>query len=96
MKESMFQRQVKEEIRERLPGCIILKNDPSSLQGIPDLSIFYGQRWGMLEIKNDDDAPHQPNQDYYVEKLNSMSFAAFINPGNKEAVLNEMERSLKV
>ena len=50
----------------------------------------------MLEIKNDDDAPHQPNQDYYVEKLNSMSFAAFINPGNKEAVLDEMERSLKV
>mgnify|MGYP003293864861 FL=1 len=96
MKESMFQRQVKEELKERFPGCIILKNDPSSLQGIPDLSIFYGQRWGMLEIKNDVDAPHQPNQDYYVEKLNEMSFAAFINPGNKERVLDEMERSLKV
>ena len=96
MKESMFQRQVKEELKERFPGCIILKNDPSSLQGIPDLSIFYGQRWGMLEIKNDVDAPHQPNQDYYINKLNDMSFAAFINPENKEAVLNEMERSLKV
>ena len=96
MKESMFQRQVKEELKERFPGCIILKNDPSSLQGIPDLSIFYGKRWGMLEIKNDVDAPHQPNQDYYINKLNDMSFAAFINPENKEAVLNEMERSLKV
>lgn len=96
MKESMFQRQVKEELKERFPGCIILKNDPSSLQGIPDLSIFYGQRWGMLEIKNDVDAPHQPNQDYYINKLNNMSFAAFINPENKEAVLDEMERSLKV
>lgn len=96
MKESMFQRQVKEELKERFPGCIILKNDPSSLQGIPDLSIFYGQRWGMLEIKNDVDAPHQPNQDYYINKLNGMSFAAFINPENKEAVLDEMERSLKV
>ena len=96
MKESMFQAQVKQELKERFPGCIILKNDPSSLQGIPDLSIFYGQRWGMLEIKNDADAPHQPNQDYYVNKLNDMSFAAFINPENKEAVLDEMERSLKV
>lgn len=96
MKESMFQAQVKQELKERFPGCIILKNDPSSLQGIPDLSIFYGQRWGMLEIKNDVDAPHQPNQDYYVNKLNDMSFAAFINPENKEAVLDEMERSLKV
>lgn len=96
MKESMFQAQVKQELKERFPGCIILKNDPSSLQGIPDLSIFYGQRWGMLEIKNDADAPHQPNQDYYINKLNGMSFAAFINPENKEAVLDEMERSLKV
>lgn len=96
MKESMFQAQVKQELKERFPGCIILKNDPSSLQGIPDLSIFYGQRWGMLEIKNDVDAPHQPNQDYYINKLNGMSFAAFINPENKEAVLDEMERSLKV
>ena len=96
MNESMFQAQVKQELKERFPGCIILKNDPSSLQGIPDLSIFYGQRWGMLEIKNDADAPHQPNQDYYVNKLNDMSFAAFINPENKEAVLDEMERSLKV
>ena len=96
MKESMFQAQVKQELKERFPGCIILKNDPSSLQGIPDLSIFYGQRWGMLEIKNDVDAPHQPNQDYYINKLNDMSFAAFINPENKEAVLDEMERSLKV
>lgn len=96
MKESKFQKEVKDEIKARLPGCIILKNDPSSLQGIPDLSVFYNARWGMLEIKNDENAPHQPNQDYYVEKLNSMSFAAFINPGNKEIVLNELERSLKV
>ena len=95
MKEGMFQRQVKEDLKKRFPGCIVIKNDPSSLQGIPDLSIFYEEHWGMLEVKNDEEAPHQPNQDYWVDKLNNMSFAAFINPSNREEVLDAMERSFK-
>lgn len=95
MKESKFQKEVKEELKKRFPGCIVIKNDPSSLQGIPDLSVFYEEHWGMLECKNDPEAPHQPNQDYWVDRLNDMSFAAFINPINREEVLNDMERSFK-
>ena len=95
MKEGMFQRQVKEDLKKRFPGCIVIKNDPSSLQGIPDLSIFYQQHCGMLEVKNDEEAPHQPKQDYWVDRLNDMSFAAFINPSNREEVLDAMERSFK-
>ena len=96
MKESKFQKEVKDELKKRFPGCIVLKHDPGSIQGIPDLSVFWQNHWGMLEVKNDPEAEHQPNQDYWVDYCNNMSYAAFINPQNKEEVLNGMERSFKV
>ena len=82
-----FQTHVIKELTELFPGCIILKNDPQYLQGIPDLSIFYGDRWAMLEVKRSENENHQPNQDYYVEELSRMGFAAFIYPENEEEVM---------
>ena len=93
--ESNFQRKLKKEIKERFPGCYILKNDPNCIQGIPDLTVLYGKRWAMLEVKKDAKASHRPNQDEHIERLNAMSFAAFIFPENKEEVLDELERSFK-
>jgi hypothetical protein len=75
------------------PGCIVLKNDPNYLQGIPDLVIFWHDRWAMLEVKKSANASHQPNQDYYVDLTNRMSFARFIYPENKGEVLNELQQS---
>ena len=95
MKESQFQSSLIKEIRNRFPGCIIFKTDPSYLQGAPDLLILYKDRWASLEVKRDKGASHQPNQDYYVETMNNMSFSAFIYPENKEDVLHDMERSLQ-
>lgn len=95
MKESKFQKELIKEIKNRLPGAVILKNDAHYIQGIPDLTILYKKRWALLECKKSKNANHQPNQDYYVEKLNDMSFSSFIFPENKEEVLDEMERSLK-
>ena len=94
-KESQFQKGVISEIKKRLPGAIVLKNDPNYIQGIPDLTIVHGKRWAMLECKESANAAHQPNQDFYVEKMNKMSFSSFIYPENKEEVLDEMERSFK-
>lgn len=93
MKESTFQHNLIREIEARLPGAIVTKIDP--FQGIPDLLILFGNRWAMLECKASATASHQPNQDYYVELLNEMSFAAFIYPENREEVLNAMEQSLQ-
>lgn len=78
------------EIKRRLPGCIILKNDADYIQGIPDLTVFYEDRWAMLEVKKSVKAKHRPNQDAWVEKANHMSFASFIYPENKDAVLDQM------
>lgn len=95
MVESKFQSNLIKELKERFKGCVIVKNDANYMQGIPDLTIYHGNRWVMLETKRSEDAPHRPNQDYYVSLFNSMSYAAFIFPENKEVILNEVEQAFK-
>lgn len=80
-------------MKKKFPGCIVLKNDPNYLQGVPDLAIFWNERWAMLEVKKSADASHQPNQDYYVATMDNMSFSRFIYPENKEEVLDELQQS---
>ena len=92
MLESKFQSDLIKEICERLDGAIVLKNDPNYIQGIPDLSVFYKDKWAVLECKKNRRASHQANQDWYVERMNSMSFARFVFPENKEEVLDELLR----
>lgn len=95
MLESKFQKSMIDEIKKRLPGCIVMKNDSSYIQGIPDLTILYEDRWASLEVKKNAKAAHRPNQDYYVEKMNNMSFSAFIFPENSKEVLDDLEHALK-
>lgn len=75
------------------PGCLILKNDANYIQGIPDLTILYKNMWAALECKNSLNEVYQPNQEYYLELLDDMSFASMICPENKEAVLYELQQS---
>jgi hypothetical protein len=96
MRENKFQSDLIKEIKSRFPDCIVMKNDPNYLQGIPDLLILHGNRWASLECKKDSKAKHQPNQDYYVERMNGMSFSSFIYPENKEEVLDAMEQAFVI
>jgi hypothetical protein len=95
MKENKFQKDLKKELKEMFPGCIISKLDSGDIQGIPDLLVLHNHHWATLENKRCEDAPHQPNQDYYVDKMNKMSFSRFIYPENKEEVLNELREAFK-
>ena len=81
-----------DEIRDTYPGCVIIKNDSEYLQGFPDWTIFYGNKWAVLEAKREEGASKQPNQDYYVEMLDNMSFSRFVYPENKTEVLNELSK----
>lgn len=94
MTEAKFQTELIRKLRLMFPEGIILKNDPGYLQGIPDLVIFYEDRYAFLEVKASERSRVQPNQDYYVHKLNKMSFAAFIHPSNEEEVLCALRRAL--
>lgn len=89
-----YQPKLIKRIEDMFPGCLILKNDSGYLQGVPDLSIFYNDRWAMLEVKNSGKSKRQPNQEHYTERMNDMSFCAFIHPDNEEEVLNALQSAL--
>lgn len=95
MLENKFKQKLVKEIKERFPGAIVLHPDPNEIQGIPDILILYKDKWAALEGKKSAREHHQPNQDYYVEKMNEMSYAAFIYPENKEEVLDGILRSFE-
>jgi hypothetical protein len=95
MLESRFKTKLKKEIENMFPGCMVLHLDPNEIQGIPDLIVLYGDKWAVLEGKKTANASHQPNQDYYVDLMNRMSFASFIYPENKEVVLNELQKAFR-
>lgn len=96
MKERDFQREVINEIRRTIPDVMVLKNDPTYLQGVPDLLILYRDKWAALECKISFISHIQPNQQYYVNRMSEMSYAAFIYPENKKEILEEMYTALEV
>ena len=88
--ESKFQSDVIRAIKQRFNGAVVLKNDANYIQGLPDLTVLYKDKWAMLECKRSEDSKRRPNQEFYVNRYNGMSFARFIFPENMEDVLNAM------
>jgi len=93
-RESEFQAFLIEELHRIYPEAIVLKNDAGYIQGFPDILILNGNHWVALEVKAAKDSKLQYNQKYYVEKLNEMSYAAFVYPENFEEILNEISKTL--
>lgn len=93
MTENQYQRRLIKKIRDMFPGCVILKNDPTYQQGIPDLIILWGNCWASLEVKASREFVSQPNQYFFIERLDDMSFAAYIYPENEEEVLHALQQA---
>lgn len=91
MKERDYQASLIKKLERRYPGCFVMKNDPSHIQGVPDLTILHNGTWAMLECKIDRSANVQPNQQHYVDRLSEMSYASFIFPEIEDAVLSELD-----
>lgn len=94
-KESEFQKNLKKELKSLFPGCIITKLDSGDIQGIPDLLILYKDKWATLENKRNAKASKRPNQEYYVDKMDEMSFSRFIYPENKDTVLEDLKKKFR-
>ena len=95
MLENKFQANLIRDIKNRIPGCIVMKNDSSYIQGIPDLLVLHNDKWAALECKKNSRASKRPNQEYYVNKMDDMSFARFVYPENREEVLNDLQSALQ-
>lgn len=93
MQERDFQSKLIKRIHTLFPESIVMKLDAGYLPGIPDLLILNGEKWASLECKKDAFAHKQPNQEYYVDKMNRMSYSAFIYPENEEEILNEIQQA---
>ena len=84
-----FQSRLVQELQSIFPDAIILRTDPRDTQGIPDVD-----RWAALEIKKSANAHRQPNQPWFVDRMNNMSYAAFVYPSNKDRILDELQSAL--
>lgn len=92
--ESGFQDRLIQDIKKIFTGCMVFKMD--QIQGIPDLLVLYKNKWATLECKKSAKAKRQPNQQYYVDLMNDMSFSRFISPENKEEVLHELQQAFEL
>lgn len=93
--ESVFQAKLTKDIEQLFPGCLLIKGNSASRQGIPDWLVLYKDRWAALEVKKSATAVKQPNQPYYVAVMDEMSFAAFIYPENRDVVMDSLENYFK-
>lgn len=91
--ESGFQDKLIKELKEMFVGCMVFKMD--QIQGLPDLLVLYKDKWASLECKRSASAKRRPNQEYYVELMNKMSFSRFIYPENKQEVLDELRKTFR-
>ena len=93
--EKDFQSNLIKELKKIFVGCLVIKLDSGYIQGIPDLLVLYKNKWATLECKKSASASKRPNQEYYVDKMNEMSFARFVYPENKQEVLDELYQTFQ-
>ena len=94
MREGKFQTWFREQLEFCFPGCLVVKLDTRYATGVPDLIMLWENKWATFEMKDGPNAKRQPLQDHYVEKMNDMSFSAFVHPENFEEVLDAVQRAL--
>lgn len=82
MLENKFQANLIKELKERFPGCIVMKNDPTYIQGIPDLLVLHKDKWASLECKKSAGATYSEE----VKSLNAKLDLALANaPRERQA-----------
>jgi hypothetical protein len=82
-------------IEKLLPGAYVRKVDFQ--QGWPDLLILWRDRWALLEVKKRPPAPsdYEPNQEWWIEEFDRLSFSACIYPENEQEVLNALLQTFR-
>ena len=95
--ETDFAREIlKPRLEQEFPGIVIIKQDPNtSFQGVPDHLLLFEDKWASLETKRTRKSKRRPNQEYYVDRFNDMSYAAFVSPENLDEVLDDLQSTFR-
>lgn len=67
-------------------------------QGWPDLLILAPGFWALLEVKKEEPTSaddFEPNQEWWIEEFDSMSFSACIYPENEQEVLHALKEAFR-
>ena len=94
--ESRFQADFINQLHASFIGCEVLKNDSALRQGIPDLLLLWERHWAMFEVKASANEPFQPNQEFYINKLNKMSVALVVYPENMWEVIRAVQSAFGI
>jgi hypothetical protein len=80
-------------IERRFPEAYVRKIDVQ--QGWPDLLILLPGFWALLEVKKEKPSASdfEPNQEWWIEEFDNMSFSACIYPQNEEDVLDALQQA---
>ena len=93
--ESAVQALIIKELEQQYPGAVVLKTDPLYIQGFPDLLFLEKSFWAALEVKRAKNSVRQPNQGYWVDRLDLLSFSRFIYPSNLDRIFDELDDALR-
>lgn len=97
MIESDFQHKLIERLEKTFVGSIVMKNDPTYIQGIPDLTMLYKNTFVAFECKRSAHESKRPNQQWYVDEIiRNGGLAYFIYPENVEEIINDISRKFGV
>lgn len=96
MLESDFKQMFFDELRDILPGCLILRGNSAWIQGFPDNVVLHRDGWFAFEFKRGPRAKRRPNQEYYIDLLDDMSYSTFVDPTNYREVLDAVQQAFGV
>lgn len=88
---SGFKARLIKNIKSSFPECVIFLTDAGYVQGAPDIIVLCRDKWAALEVKATEKSSKRPNQLWWVNQLNDMSYSSFVYPENEEVVLNDLQ-----
>lgn len=77
------------------PDCVVMLTDAQYQQGVPDILMLVGDAWFAFEVKAAANSSRRPNQEWWVDILNRLSYASFVYPENEREVLDEVQQALE-
>jgi hypothetical protein len=89
--EIAYQGRLIKKLERIFSGAIVFRGPCQEIQGIPDIIILLDGFWAALEVKESASSDYEPNQEWYLDRMHTMSFASVIYPEIEKEVLDALQ-----